>query len=286
VSSIPQPLFEISGLHTVITKPENGRCLLQDVSFHIDQGETVAVVGESGCGKSTLALSIMGLLEAPLGIQSGRIRLQDRDLLQISKKEMKRVRGTEIAIVFQDPISAFHPMIPLGAQLMECLKTGDRRVRISRCLDMLDRVGLPDPGKQMKSYSFELSGGMLQRVMIAMALLNGPKLLIADEPTTALDVTVQASILRLLKDIQQEFGMGMLFISHDLGVVSELADRIVVMRQGQVVEYGEASCLLDHPTHPYTRHLLEMVPVLGRSLPAKVLTYDQHVLQTEVVEAI
>ncbi|TDF98738.1 ABC transporter ATP-binding protein [Paenibacillus piri] len=275
-----RPLFEIDGLSAALSVSGGERRLLSNVSFHIEQGETVAVVGESGCGKSTLALSILRLLEPPLRIVSGSVRLESRELLELSEKEMKRQRGSEISIVFQDPMSAFHPMLPLGAQLTECLREGSRRAKRAQCLDMLSRVGLPDPEKMMGSYSFELSGGMLQRVMIAMALLNRPKLLISDEPTTALDVTVQAGILKLLKQMQREFGMGMLFISHDLGVVSELADRIVVMRCGEVVEYGETVRLLARPTHPYTRHLLVMAPVLGQPLPEQVPPYERRQLQT------
>ncbi|TBL68205.1 ABC transporter ATP-binding protein [Paenibacillus thalictri] len=273
MKSAAQPLLEVSGLYTGFQTAEPRRSLLTNIHFHIKQGETVAVIGESGSGKSTMALSIMRLLEPPLCIQAGSVRLEGQELLQLPDKEMKHIRGQRMAVVFQDPLSSFHPMLTLGSQLMECIKDGSRRANYARCLEMLERVGLPNPEKMMKSYPFELSGGMLQRVMIAMGLLNRPKLLIADEPTTALDVTVQAGILSLLKDVQREFGMGLLFISHDLGVVSELADRIVVMRQGEIVECEQAAQLLQCPAHPYTRHLLEMVPILGQPLPEQVRVY-------------
>lgn len=260
-------LFDIKGLRTSYVSNHGEWFPIDGISLQLDAGETLAVVGESGSGKSTLALSVMRLILKPGTIKDGEIWLEDRDLLTLTEKEMRTVRGRDIAMVFQDPMSAFHPLMRLGDQLVESVKEGSTRVKREKALELLAWVGLPDPHRVMSSYSYELSGGMLQRVMIAMALLNRPKLLIADEPTTALDVTVQAHILKLFRMMKASFGMGMLFISHDLSVVAEVADRVAVMYGGQIVECGEVQQIFRHPQHPYTQHLLEMAPVLGQPLP-------------------
>lgn len=260
-------LLEITELRTCFGSGARRVEPINGINLQIQAGQTLALVGESGCGKSTLALSVLRLLPKQGHICSGHIRLEGRNLLQLSERDMKAIRGREVGMVFQDPMSAFHPLMQLGEQLIEAVKEGSRASKKRKVLEMLDCVGLPDPERQMKSYSFELSGGMLQRVMIAMALINRPKLLIADEPTTALDVTVQSEILTLLKRMSAQFGMGMLFISHDLGVVAELADRVAVMHRGKIIECGEVKRVYRNPEHEVTRHLLSMAPVLGQPLP-------------------
>ncbi|UUZ93946.1 ABC transporter ATP-binding protein [Paenibacillus sp. P25] len=260
-------LLNISELRTCFGTGKGRVEPVRGIHLQIQAGQTLALVGESGRGKSTLALSILRLLPKQGQICSGRIQLDGRDLLQLSERDMKRIRGRDVAMVFQDPKSAFHPLMTLGDQLIEAVKEGPKASKRHQALDMLECVGLPDPERVMKSYSFELSGGMLQRAMIAMALINRPKLLIADEPTTALDVTVQSEILTLLKRMKTQFGMSMLFISHDLGVVAELADRVAVMHRGKIVECGQASRVYRNPEHEVTRSLLSMAPVLGQPLP-------------------
>jgi peptide/nickel transport system ATP-binding protein len=260
-------LFEVKGLQTSYLSNQGDIFPIDGVSFHMNEGETMAVVGESGCGKSTLALSILRLIQKPGQIRNGEIWLEEQNLLKLSEREMRMIRGRDISMVFQDPMSAFHPLMRLGDQLIEVIKGGSASIKREKAIEMLERVGLADPQRQMKCCSFELSGGMLQRVMIAMALMNRPKLLIADEPTTALDVTVQAHILKLLGKMKATFGMGMLFISHDLSVVAEVADRVAVMYRGRIVECAEVKQIFRNPQHPYTRHLLEMAPVLGQPLP-------------------
>jgi ABC-type dipeptide/oligopeptide/nickel transport system ATPase component len=260
-------LLEIENLQTCFLGESGRGAAVDNVSLTVREGETVAIVGESGCGKSTLALSVMRLVPAPGSIRSGSIRLGGRELTAAGERDMRRIRGREMALIFQDAMNAFHPCMKLGAQLAEALRDGTRRSRRERVAKMLEFAGLPDPQRIMSSYSFELSGGMLQRVMIAMALLNRPRLVIADEPTTALDVTVQAHILQLFKKMKAAFGMGMLFISHDLGVVAEVADRVAVMRYGRLVELGTMGDVYERPAHEYTRQLLHATPRLGEPLP-------------------
>lgn len=264
--SIHNKFFDVKGLRTSYISNQGEWFPIGGISFHLDAGETLAVVGESGCGKSTLAHSILRLIRKPGTIKDGEIWLEDRDLMKLSEKEMRTLRGRDISMVFQDPMSAFHPLMRLGDQLIESVKEGSASVKREKAIELLEWVGLPDPKRLMSCYSYELSGGMLQRVMIAMALLNRPKLLIADEPTTALDVTVQAHILKLFRRMKAAFGMGMLFISHDLSVVAEVADRVAVMYRGQIVECGEVQQIFRNPQNPYTQHLLEMAPVLGQPL--------------------
>jgi ABC-type dipeptide/oligopeptide/nickel transport system ATPase component len=259
-------LLEVIGLHTALSPDKKGRTTVHNVSLRIMEGETVAVVGESGCGKSTLALSILRLIQKPGTIRSGQIKLDGENLLDLPEKDMQRIRGNKISMIFQDPMSALHPCLTLGTQLTEVLRGGSRTARKERAIQMLEYAGLNDPLRIMSSYSFELSGGMLQRVMIAMALMNQPRLLIADEPTTALDVTVQATILRLFKQMKQELGMSILFISHDLNVVAEVADKVAVMHEGELVEFGSVTSVLTNPQHEYTRFLLRMIPRMGERL--------------------
>ena len=234
------------------------------VSFDIGKGETVAVVGESGSGKSVTALSVMKLLPYPSAHHpSGSIMFKGRDLLPLSERQMRHVRGNDITIIFQEPMTSLNPLHTIEKQIGEILElhqgvTG--QAARARILDLLDQVGIPDPAGRLKSYPHQLSGGQRQRVMIAMALANEPDLLIADEPTTALDVTVQAQILKLLKDIQTRLGMSVLFITHDLGIVRKIADRVCVMQRGKIVEKGSVERVFKAPEHPYTRALLAAEP--------------------------
>lgn len=250
------------------------------VSFRIREGETVALVGESGCGKSVTALSMMGLIEEPPGmIADGRIWFENEDLLQSNKKTIHRLRGKDIAMIFQEPMSALNPVMTVGEQIAEPLIRHlhlSRKAARVRAAELIERVGIPRPQAIANAYPHELSGGMLQRVMIAMALSCEPKLLIADEPTTALDVTIQAQILDLLQELKQERRMAMLLITHDLGVVAEMADYVVVMYCGKVVEQAPVLSLFQQPKHPYTQGLLRSRPVIGQrterlySIPGQV----------------
>lgn len=229
------------------------------ISFHIAPGEIVGLVGESGSGKSATAHSILQLNPASVQESSGRILFYGNDLLQYSAKEMQKIRGKEIGIIFQDPIAALNPIKKIGTQILEGLLQREKVSKeeaIKQCIALLKRLGLPDPEKRMNQYPHELSGGMCQRVLIAMVLISNPSLLIADEPTTALDVTVQAQILELLKSLREDFNMSILLVTHDLGIVANLCDRVLVMRQGQIVESGKTEELFSSPKNPYTQALL------------------------------
>lgn len=239
---------------------------IDGVSFDVGRDEVHGVIGESGCGKSVTVLSIMRLLQSPPAeIVSGTIEYDGKDLLSLSNKEINTIRGDEISMVYQDPMTSLNPVLTIGKQLMEPLLThtniGKEDAR-ARSIEMLEACGLADAERLMQEYPHELSGGMRQRVVIAMALITEPNLLIADEPTTALDVTIQAQIMDLLRDLQSEFGMSIIFISHDLGVISEISDRVSVMYAGRVVETCSMEALFDAPLHPYTRKLSESIPSL------------------------
>lgn len=256
-------IIEINHLQTSVLKNKKWNHLTSDISFTVGQGETLAIVGESGCGKSITALSIMGVLGRNVQVTEGSILFEEKNLLSCSEKEMEGIRGKDMAMIFQDTMSALNPVFTIGNQIVEAIKLHekvDSKTAWVKALDMLRRVGLPRPEKIMKEHAFMLSGGMRQRAMIAMALCCSPKLLIADEPTTALDVTIQAQIIRLMKDLRTDFNMGILLITHDMGVVAELADRVIVMYAGEIVEETDVFNLFENPRHPYTKALLKSIP--------------------------
>jgi oligopeptide/dipeptide ABC transporter ATP-binding protein len=262
-------LLEVRGLQTAFPSPGGkGRetCVVDGVSFGLDRGEVLALVGESGSGKSMTALSLLRLIPKPGRIIAGEIMLDGKDLLGFSVSEMRRVRGGRIAMIFQEPSTCLNPVVPVGAQVMEAIALHDQIAKVdarARTRELFAEVGIPDPEERLGAYPHELSGGLKQRVMIAMALSTRPELLIADEPTTALDVTVQAQILALLRDLQRDRGTAILLITHDLGIVNELADRVAVMYAGRLVEVAPREALLSNPLHPYTRGLLRSIPALS-----------------------
>jgi len=263
------PLLEVLGLSTEFRTQDGVVRAVDDVSFRVHKGEILGIVGESGCGKSVTNLSILQLLAKPAGrIASGSVRFDGRDLVTLPEKEMRRIRGNRIAMIFQDPMTSLNPYLTVEEQLAEVGMLHlhlSRRDAVKRAVALLDRVGISDPERRIRSYPHEFSGGMRQRVMIAMALLCDPALLIADEPTTALDVTIQAQILELLDELRRERGMAIILVTHDLGVVAGLCDRILVMYAGRVVEEAPVRELFARPLHPYTAALLRSVPRVERS---------------------
>jgi peptide/nickel transport system ATP-binding protein len=258
-----QALLDIQQLKTHFFT-ENGVVPSVDgVSFQINKGETVAVVGESGCGKSVTSLSIMGLVGSPGKIVGGEILFEGRDLTKATKKELRKIRGNEIAMIFQEPLTSLNPVFTVGSQVAEAIRlhqNASKEEAKQKTIELLKRVGIPRAEKVYSSYPHSLSGGMRQRVMIAMALSCNPKLLIADEPTTALDVTIQAQILHLMRELSRENDTAIMLITHDLGVVAEMVDRVIVMYAGQVVEQGDVFTLFKDPKHPYTKGLLNSTP--------------------------
>ena len=267
VDSKPAPLLAVHELSVRFQSDEGRHTVLDGVSLTIEPGQTVGLVGESGCGKSVTALAIMGLLPRPIGqVSGGSIHLQGDDLLTMSPSERYQMRGNRIAMIFQEPMTALNPVQTIGAQLCEvyALHRQDytRQQQREAAIEMLRQVGIPEPTQRMQSYPHQLSGGMRQRVMIAMALACEPDLLICDEPTTALDVTIQAQILDLMRQLQRQRGMALLFITHDLGVVAEMCDQVVVMYAGRVVEQCDVFSLFESPRHPYSRGLLRAMPRL------------------------
>ncbi len=260
----PAPVLEVSDLKTVFDTRDGQVHAVNGVSFAIAPGELLGVVGESGSGKSVTMMSIMGLLPSPPArVVGGDIRYQGRDVRAMSEAEMRDLRGGEIGFVFQDPMTSLNPVFTVGYQLMAPLRAHlgmSRADARRRAAELLGLVGIPDAANRLNDYPHQFSGGMRQRVMIAMALSCDPKVLIADEPTTALDVTIQAQILELIRELRQKLGMGIIWITHDLGVIAGIADRVMVMYAGQVVEQGEVAEIFSNPQHPYTRALLETVP--------------------------
>ncbi|WP_394045247.1 ABC transporter ATP-binding protein [Roseixanthobacter liquoris] len=259
-----EPLLRVNRLRTSIATERGRMTVVNDVSFEVRAGRTLCIVGESGCGKSITSLSVMRLLPKPQGrIDAGNITLLGRDLTALTETQMHAVRGREVSIVFQEPMTALNPVYTIGDQIMEALLAHERCGRQearSRVVAALREVGIPDPERRIDTYPHELSGGMRQRVVIAMALICRPKLLIADEPTTALDVTVQAQILELFRQLRDSHAMGLMLITHDLGVVAEMADDVMVMYAGRVVEAGPVASIFNNPQHPYTIGLLGSLP--------------------------
>lgn len=259
-------LLEVSHLTTCFHTNTGTVRAVDDVSFTVPEGRTVCLVGESGCGKSVTSLSVMRLVDYPGRIESGKILFEGRDLLRLSEGDMCDIRGSRLSMIFQEPMTALNPVLTIGRQMTEPLTEHlgmTYRQALARAVELIRQVGIPRAEKIAECYPHQLSGGMLQRIMIAIALSCRPALLIADEPTTALDVTIQAQILDLLRELRREIHMSMLFITHDLGVVAEIADEVVVMYAGRVVERAPVLELFAHPRHPYTRGLLQCKPRIG-----------------------
>ena len=268
----PVPLLEVKDLKTHFFTRDGVVRAVDGISFRVHPGETLAVVGESGCGKSVTSLSIMRLITSPPGrIVEGRITFDGQDLLALSERKMRDIRGNDISMIFQEPMTSLNPVLTIGRQITETLVLHEGLSQTAadvRAVEMLRLVGIPEAARRLKQYPHELSGGMRQRVMIAMALACNPKLLIADEPTTALDVTVQAQILELMRELKAKTGTAIVLITHNLGLVAEMAQRVIVMYAGKKVEEASVDALFETPRHPYTQALLSSVPRLGSSLAA------------------
>ena len=257
-------LLEVNNLSTSFFTEDGEVKAVRGVSLNVREGETLGFVGESGCGKSVTALSIMKLIPSPGRIMGGEVYYKGKDLLRLTDKEIRDIRGKEIALIFQEPLTSLNPVFNVGNQIVEAIRIHQnvgKKEAVKRAIAMLESVGIPEPQRRIKDYPHQLSGGMRQRVMIAMALSCNPNLLIADEPTTALDVTIQAQILELMESIQKERNMAMIFITHDLGIISETVDNVAVMYCGKIVEYTSTKTLIKEPLHPYTKALLESIPV-------------------------
>lgn len=258
-------LLEVKGLTTAFTGDYGKNISVDHIHFHVDEGEVVCIVGESGCGKSVTSLSIMGLLGRGGAVIDGSVLFDGKNLLSMKEKELDGLRGDQITMIFQDPLTSLNPVFTVGSQITESIRTHmhlSKKEAAKRAEMLLERVGMPDAHGVMKKYPHTLSGGMRQRVMIAMALSCNPRLLIADEPTTALDVTIQAQIMELLGELQKETGMSMILITHDIGLVANMADRVLVMYAGQIIEEATVGDLFENPVHPYTRALLDTVPTI------------------------
>ncbi len=258
-------LLEVKGLTTAFTGDYGENISVDHIHFHVDEGEVVCIVGESGCGKSVTSLSIMGLLGRDGAVIDGSVLFDGKNLLAMKEKELDQIRGDQITMIFQDPLTSLNPVFTVGSQITESIRTHmhlSKKEASERAQMLLKKVGMPDAHGVMKKYPHTLSGGMRQRVMIAMALSCNPRLLIADEPTTALDVTIQAQIMKLLGQMQKETGMSMILITHDIGLVANMADRVLVMYAGQIIEEAPAGEVFEHPVHPYTRALLDTVPTI------------------------
>jgi peptide/nickel transport system ATP-binding protein/oligopeptide transport system ATP-binding protein len=267
-TTVASSLLAVENLQTHFLTFEGAAKAVDDVTFHLDGGETLGLVGESGCGKSVTALTVMGLIKQPPGrIAGGRIRFKEQDLLGLSPAAMRHIRGNRISMIFQEPMTSLNPVYTVGDQIAEMFvfhrQMGSKESR-ERAVEMLRRVQIPNPEKRAREYPHQLSGGMRQRAMIAMALACDPEILIADEPTTALDVTIQAQILDLMLRLKQDTGAAIIMITHDLGVIAETAQRVVVMYAGRVVEEASTAALFEHPLHPYTQGLLRSVPRMGQ----------------------
>ena len=261
-----ETLLEIKGLKTHFDTRDGVVRAVDGVDLHVDRGEVLGIVGESGCGKTVTSFSIMGLVPHPGEIVEGKILFNGQDLVGLTKKQLRELRGEHISMIFQQPASALNPVYRAGAQIKEVFelhREWSDDVEDEKVIEMLAKVGIPDPETRAKAYPHELSGGMAQRVMIAMALACEPELLIADEPTTALDVTIQAQILDLIRGLREDYNTAVVLITHDLGVVAEMADRVAVMYAGEIVEETDVSTIFKDPQHPYTKGLIGSIPVLG-----------------------
>ena len=261
-----RPLLEVKGLRTSFYTRDGVVRAVDGIDFHVDRGEIMGLVGESGCGKSVTSLSILRLVARPGRIEAGEVRFDGQDLLTLKEDDMRRIRGDRISMIFQQPTSSLNPVWDVGRQIEEVLRIHrgmKGKAARGRALELLRMVGIPDPERRLKNFPHEMSGGMAQRVMIAMALACEPELLIADEPTTALDVTIQAQILDLMRNLRDETGTAIVLITHDLGVVAEMCDRVAVMYAGEIVEQTDTPSLFRRPLHPYTRGLIGSIPVVG-----------------------
>jgi peptide/nickel transport system ATP-binding protein/oligopeptide transport system ATP-binding protein len=268
-----EPLLTVENLKVEFSTRHGRVTALDGVSFELNPGETLGIVGESGCGKSITALALMGLVPSPPGeVTGGVIRFAGEDITHASATRLRQLRGDDISMIFQEPMTSLNPVFTAGDQIAEAIMlhqhVSQQEAR-KTAVELLRTVGIPEPERRAEAYPYELSGGMRQRVMIAMAISCRPKVLIADEPTTALDVTVQAQIFDLMRDIQQKFGVAIILITHDMGAIAEMADRVAVMYAGRIVEEGNADAILDHPLHPYTRGLIGCIPVLGKQSAAE-----------------
>lgn len=266
-------LLQVNDLTTEFTGDFGKKISVDHVSFDVAEGETVCIVGESGCGKSVTSLSIMGLLGRGGAVVDGSVLFANKNLLDMDVKQLDTIRGNQMTMIFQDPLTSLNPVFTIGSQITESIRIHmhlSKKEAGERAVTILEKVGMPDARAAMKKYPHMLSGGMRQRVMIAMALCCNPKLLIADEPTTALDVTIQAQIMELIRDLQKEIGMSVILITHDIGLVAQMADRVFVMYAGQIIEMASVKDLFYHPAHPYTKALLDTVPGIydesGRTL--------------------
>ena len=263
-------LLEVRNLKTYFYTDAGVGKAVDDISFSLEKGKTLGMVGESGCGKSVTSLSIMRLVDPTVGrYEGGEILLDGVDILKISEKEMQRIRGDRISMIFQEPMTSLNPVFTIGYQISESLmlhKGLNKKQARERTIELLEMVGIPEAGKRVDEYPHQLSGGMRQRVMIAMALSGDPEVLIADEPTTALDVTIQAQILELLRDLQKKLNMSIIIITHDLGVIAEMADDVVVMYAGDIVEKAPMRALFDDPKHPYTIGLMNSIPDINENV--------------------
>lgn len=268
-------LLDVKGLTTTFAGDYGKNISVDHIDFHVAEGEVVCIVGESGCGKSVTSLSIMGLLGRGGSVTGGEVVFDGKNLLSMTEKELDEIRGDQMTMIFQDPLTSLNPVFTVGSQIVESIRTHmklSKEEARQRAISLLEKVGMPDAVGTMKKYPHTLSGGMRQRVMIAMALACNPRLLIADEPTTALDVTIQAQIMKLLKEVQQETGMALILITHDIGVVANMADRVLVMYAGQIVEEAPVEELFARPAHPYTKALLDTVPTIRDSADRKLFS--------------
>jgi peptide/nickel transport system ATP-binding protein/oligopeptide transport system ATP-binding protein len=268
-------LLQVNDLHTNFYTDEGVVKAVDGVDFFVRRGETLGLVGESGCGKSVTALSIMRLIQQPPGrIEKGQILFENQDLLRMSEEHMRQIRGNHISMIFQEPMTSLNPVFRVGDQIAEAIRLHQglpKGTAMERAVEMLQKVGIPDPETRVKEYPHQMSGGMRQRVMIAMALSCNPKMMIADEPTTALDVTIQAQILDLMNKLKEDFGASILLITHDLGVIADMAQSVAVMYTGKIVEYADVVELFTLPKHPYTLALMESIPKMHEPVPEDMM---------------